>query len=98
MRRTQKKERNSTPAFAVVVDGNTEAWYLQMLKRNERDLRVSIKPEIPTKKSVKEQFDLVCELLGRKFSRFFGGLVFMVVIRGDLKAPKVEGWHLKLFL
>lgn len=67
MRRKQRKERNSTPAFAVVVDGNTEVWYLQMLKRNERDLRVSIKPEIPNNKSVKEQFDLVCELLGKEF-------------------------------
>jgi hypothetical protein len=43
-------------------------WYLQMLKRNERDIRVSIKPEIPTKKSVEEQYKLVRDLSNREFT------------------------------
>ncbi|MBK6611319.1 MAG: hypothetical protein IPN25_04050 [Sphingobacteriales bacterium] len=62
MRKTNRNVPKTIPAFAVVVDGETEVWYLQMLKRNERDIRVSIKPEIPNKKSVKEQYDLVCDL------------------------------------
>ena len=98
MRRTQRKERNSIPAFAVVVDGNTEVWYLQMLKRNERDLRVSIKPEIPNNKSVKEQFDLVCELLGKEFSKVFWVVDFDVVIKEELEAPKGERSPLTTFL
>lgn len=44
-------------AIACVVDGETEVWYLHMLKRNEPSLRgLAIKPELPQKKSVQEQF------------------------------------------
>ncbi len=50
MRKPKKKRPKTDPAFAIVVDGETEMWYLQMLKRNERDIRVSIRPEIPNKK------------------------------------------------
>ena len=57
----------TNPVFAVVVDGETEAWYLQMLKRNERHIRVSIKPEIPAKKSLEDQYKLVCELSDKEF-------------------------------
>ena len=52
--RIPKKIIKSNPSYAVVVDGETEIWYLQMLKRNERDIRVSIKPEIPNKKRINE--------------------------------------------
>jgi len=56
------KRRNPIPTFAFVVDGETEIWYLQMLKQNERGIRLNVKPEIPQKKTLKDQFDLVCVL------------------------------------
>lgn len=46
-------------------------WYLQMLKRNERGIRLNIKPEIPNKKSIKEQFELVVDLSKRGYLRVF---------------------------
>ena len=46
-------------AYAFVVDGDTEVWYLQMLKRNERTLSVNIEPKLPSKKSISEQFEMV---------------------------------------
>lgn len=33
--------------YAFVGDGETELWYLQMLKKNEKRLTVTIKPELP---------------------------------------------------
>ena len=48
-RRTPRKV-NST--FVVVVDDKTEMWYLKMLQQNERDLRITIKPEIPKHKNI----------------------------------------------
>lgn len=39
------------PAYAFVVDGSCEVWYLDMLKRNERELVISIEPKIPQKKA-----------------------------------------------
>lgn len=54
MRKPKIKAPKTNPTFAVVVDGETEVWYLNMLKRNEPNIRVSIKPEIPNNKSVEE--------------------------------------------
>ena len=54
--------RKTIPTFAFVVDGETEIWYLQMLKQNERGIRLNVEPEIPQKKALEDQFDLVCVL------------------------------------
>ena len=62
MRKNRTIPIKSKPKFAFVVDGECEFWYIQMLKRNERHIRVSIKPEIPAKKSLEDQYKLVCEL------------------------------------
>ena len=48
--------------YGFVGDGETELWYLQMLKKNEKTLTVTIKPELPQKKSVDEQFNYVVSL------------------------------------
>lgn len=53
---------NIRPSYAFVVDGETEIWYLQMLKRNERRLNIAIKPELAQKKSLEEQYAQVCSL------------------------------------
>lgn len=71
MRNPKQIAHKINPAFAIVVDGETEVWYLQMLKRNERNIRVSIKPEIPNKKSMEEQYDLVCGLSNKEFTKVF---------------------------
>ncbi len=75
------------PSFAIVVDGETEVWYLQMLKRNERNIRVSIKPEIPNKKSVEEQYNLVCELSTKEFTKVFWIIDLDTVIKEENEAP-----------
>ena len=71
MRKSRKIRYDISPTYAFVVDGETEIWYLQMLKRNERSIRVNIKPEIPNRKTIKEQFDLVVDLSGREYLRVF---------------------------
>lgn len=50
MRKSRKIVKHSVPTFAFVVDGETEIWYLYMLKRNEQPLKINIKPELPQKK------------------------------------------------
>lgn len=59
MRIPKHAARPTRPTFAVVVEGETEFWYLQMLKRNENNIRVNIEPKIPQKKSLKQQHELV---------------------------------------
>jgi hypothetical protein len=60
MRKNKAIPLKSKPTFAIVVDGETEFWYCQMLVRNEKDkLNVRVKPELPSKKSLSDQFKLV---------------------------------------
>nr|WP_315126824.1 RloB family protein [uncultured Capnocytophaga sp.] len=58
-------------AFAVVVDGETEYWYLEMLKQNETDIPFNIKPEILQKKNIKQQYDLVTALSKDDYDKVF---------------------------
>ncbi|MGV3631816.1 MAG: RloB family protein [Bacteroidota bacterium] len=88
MRKSKKITHKTNPTFAIVVDGETEVWYLQMLKRNERDIRVSIKPEIPNKKSVKEQYNLVCDLSSKEFTKIFWIIDLDTVIKEDNENSK----------
>lgn len=97
MRKPKKIIHKTNPSFALVVDGETEVWYLQMLKRNERDIRVNIKPEIPNKKSVEEQYNLVCDLSGKEFIKVFWVIDLDTVIKEDNEAPKGKKSPLKTF-
>lgn len=62
MRKRSKIKVKGANTFAFVVDGDTEVWYLQMLKRNERELNINIEPKLPSKKSISEQFEMVIDL------------------------------------
>lgn len=62
MRSRKQVQIKGKPKFAVLVDGETEFWYLQMLKRNEKLIKVDIKPEIPQKKKLIDQYSKVIEL------------------------------------
>lgn len=46
------KNKLTKQAFVVVVDGQTEYWYLQMLKQNEPNILFDITPKILQKKNI----------------------------------------------
>lgn len=50
------KRGTGRKTFAIIVDGETELWYLQKLRDNEALKGVAIKPELPRKKTLAEQF------------------------------------------
>ena len=62
MREVKSIPKKGNPKYAFVVDGQCEYWYIQMLKRNERSISVDLKPEIPQKKKLIDQFKKVIEL------------------------------------
>jgi RloB-like protein len=59
-----------------------------MLKRNERDIRVSIKPEIPNKKSIAAQYKLVCDLSSKEFTKVYWIVDLDTVIKEANEAPR----------
>jgi hypothetical protein len=75
------------PVFAIIVDGECEFWYFQMLKRNERSIRVDLKPEIPQKKKLSEQFKRVIEY-SKDYDKVFWIVDFDVIISEDHVATK----------
>jgi hypothetical protein len=76
------------PKFAVIVDGETEFWYLQMLKRNEQLVKVDIKPEIPQKKKLADQFSKVIEL-SAVYDKVFWVVDMDTILNESLQAKKV---------
>ena len=58
-------------SFAVVVDGETEYWYLEMLKRNEPNIPFKIRPQILQKKNIDQQYELVTELSEEDYDKVF---------------------------
>ncbi len=98
MRQSKKIRSQVPPTFAFVVDGETEIWYLQMLKRNERQLRLNIKPEIPHKKSIEEQFNLVVDLSEREYLKVFWLLDFDTIIKESRETPKGKKTPLQAFI
>lgn len=58
-RNTTRRKGKGYKTISIIVDGKTEIWYLQMMKKNEKLNKISIKPELPKKKKLSEQFELV---------------------------------------
>lgn len=82
-RRERKTISAKKSVIAFVVDGETEMWYLQMLKKNEErkgDVRINIKPEIPQKKKLKDQYEMVFNL-AQEHKTVFWILDFDIILK-----------------
>lgn len=87
MRRIKTVPFKSKPRIAVVVDGECEVWYLQMLKRNESSLFVNIEPKIPQRKRLSDQFEKVIEL-SEEYTKVFW-IVDFDAIAIETKSAKI---------
>jgi hypothetical protein len=86
MSRRGKSNIKARETYAVVVDGETEVWYLQMLKRNEKNLTINIEPKLPSKKSLPDQYEMV-EILAKDYTKVFW-LIDYDVIRKETQEAK----------
>ena len=87
MRKIKSIRPNVKQKFAFVVDGECEFWYIQMLKRNEKSISVDLKPEIPQKKKIADQFKKVIEL-SADYDKVFWIIDFDVIKSETLIAKK----------
>jgi RloB-like protein len=88
MRQSRKIRNQIVPTYSFVVDGETEIWYLQMLKRNERQLKVNIEPKLPQRKSIDEQYKLVTDLSAREYSKVFWIVDLDTIIKESRETQK----------
>jgi hypothetical protein len=87
MRNKRQIPFKGKPRFAIVIDGETEFWYLQMIKRNERQIKVDIKPEIPQKKKLSDQYSKVIEL-SKSYDKVYWIIDLDVILSESLLAKK----------
>jgi len=87
MRRNKNLPFKIKPKYAIVVDGDCEFWYIQMLKRNERLINVNLEPKIPQKKKLSEQYELVIEL-SKIYDKVFWVIDFDVINSETRSASK----------
>lgn len=97
MRNSVKIGLKGSKAFAFVVDGDTEVWYLQMLKRNERELNLNIEPKLPSKKSILEQYKMV-ESLCEDYTKVFWIVDYDVIIKETRESKKGAETSEQLFI
>ena len=95
MRRGKKIQTKQS--FAVVVDGETEKWYLEKLKYNERDVNFDITPKILQKKNIKQQYKLVTELSEEEYDKVFW-IVDLDVLLKEEREKKNSTSSLQQFL
>jgi len=62
MRKTRTlKKTGGKKVYSLVVDGETEKWYFQLKKNHEELPTIDIRPDLPVKKKLREQFEYVKE-------------------------------------
>ncbi|RQP19314.1 MAG: RloB domain-containing protein [Parapedobacter sp.] len=61
MTRTDRPKRGTgRKTISIIVDGDTEVWYFQMLRETENLGQLAVKPELPARKTLAYQFSMVC--------------------------------------
>lgn len=85
MRNKRKIPFISKPKLAIIVDGYTEYWYLKMIQRNEKNTNIDIKPEIPQKKTLIDQYNKVVDL-----SKIYDKVIWIIDLDVILKESKLS--------
>lgn len=61
MARINKPRIPPKQTISIIVDGETESWYFQLMQTHEKYAKLSVKPEIPQRKSLQKQYESVVE-------------------------------------
>ncbi|MGN6340539.1 MAG: RloB family protein [Ginsengibacter sp.] len=96
MRKKRASPRKLKPRYAIVVEGECEFWYIQMLKRNERSLGVNIEPKIPQRKKLEDQFTNAISL-SNDYKHVFWIIDFDTIIAETRKTKRGEKTAIETF-
>jgi len=87
MRQHRKIPIKAKPKYAIMVDGESKFWYIQMLKRNEKLTSIDLQPKIPQRKKLSEQYDKVIEL-SKDYDKVYWIIDFDVINKETREANK----------
>jgi len=86
MRKNKNISKPKKPVFSFVADGKCEFWYLQLLRQYE-GLYIYLEPELPQKKKLQNQYDLV-ETLSEESEKVFWIIDFDTILKETRETPK----------
>lgn len=72
--------------FSIIVDGETELWYFQLMKQYE-SLPIDIMPEIPKRKSLQAQYETVLEN-AKHYDTVFWLIDYDAILKEDRETKK----------
>ncbi|NDV64055.1 RloB domain-containing protein [Bacteroides sp. 224] len=96
MRRAKTIIRPVKTTFAFLVDGDCEYWYIQLLKRNEQNLKVDLKPEIPQRKELSDLY-MKAKELSKDYTKVFWIVDFDVIQKETRETPKGKKTPMQYF-
>lgn len=75
--------------IALIADGKTEQWYLAQM-RKEENIPITIQPELPTKRTLKEELQKVYQCLEKGYDHVFW-IIDLDVVNHSQKED--NNWH-----
>ena len=87
-RNNTHKKRIGKKIYAIIVDGETEVWYFQMMKRHESLLNIDIRPELPKKKKLADQYNSVIENKNLGYDKIIWLLDMDTILKEDKQTKK----------
>lgn len=88
--RRKVSNRKTNKSYAFVVDGETESWYLKLMKRHEKLDGINIKPELPKNNKLSEQYERVMELAKEDYDKVYWIIDLDVVINESNEAKNKQ--------
>ncbi len=90
-RKNRKQKDSGKKIYSIIVDGETEVWYFQMMKRYEKLLsKVKIQPELSKKKSLKGQYETVAENIEKGYDKVIWVLDFDTIVKESRDVRKAK--------
>ena len=83
-----KQYRKSKKVYAIVVDGQTEVWYFQLLKKHEKLANIDLKPALPKKKKLEEQYETMLDNIELGYDKVFWLLDFDTILKEERETGK----------
>lgn len=87
-RRKKKGQRKGNPTVAIIVDGHTEKWYIEKVKKYYLPGKpISIEPKLPSQKKVDDLFKLAEDLAKKEKDKI------LVIIDLDTVSNNDKEWQ-----
>jgi hypothetical protein len=96
----KNKRRQGRKSFVLIVDGETESWYIEQLKEQEKDILVglNLKPDLRHKKKLEDLYELIKELVEKGYEKIFWIVDFDTIIKETKETKKGKQRELDKFI